>query len=208
MHDMPKVEKIGRVSNASVLKCTGKTWDQWISILEKAGGRGLTHGEIVAILKKKYKLTVWWQQGVTTGFEMHIGRKLEGRNAKGEYSTVATKTLPISQSALWRYLESHEGQGVWLEPMADFRFGAGEQFEVAGGVFGEIRTLKKPERLRLRWNNEDWPKPSVLNIAVIPRPADKCVLVFQHDHLPSERAKTTMNGHWKKILAALKERLG
>ena len=202
---MSTIEKIGHVSSASVKKCTGKTWDQWIAILEKAGGRGLSHGEMVGLLKKKYKLSLWWQQGVTTGFELYIGRKVEGRNAKGEYATVATKTLSLSQLDMWKFLESADGQSIWLEPLSGFSFRAGAQFEVAGGIFGEIRTLKKPERLRLRWNNEDWPKPSVLNISVIKRPGKKCVLVFQHDQLPNERAKTQMNTRWKKILQSIKE---
>src|SRR5688572_1797323 len=78
-----EIEKIGKVKSESVLKCTGKSWAQWIAILEKAGARWMTHKEIVAFLKK-YKLSQWWQQGVATGYEMHIGRKAEGRNEKGE----------------------------------------------------------------------------------------------------------------------------
>lgn len=200
MPHMLEIEKIGRVSSASVLKCTGKTWAQWIAVLEKAGARGLEHKEIAALLKKRFKLSAWWQQGVATGYEMHIGKKIEGRNAKGEYATVASKTLPLSQTGMWKFLETPRGLELWLKPLSDFYFHAGESFEIAGGIYGEVRTLKKPERLRLRWQNEDWPKPSVLNLIVIPRPGQKCVLVFQHDQLPSERAKTAMKNYWKKVL--------
>jgi uncharacterized protein YndB with AHSA1/START domain len=204
---MAAIEKIGKVSSASVEKCTGKNWERWVALLEKAGARGLEHREIVALLKKKYKLSPWWQQGVATGYEMHIGRKVEGRNAKGQYSTVASRTFALSNKELWKYLESEDGLAVWLKPLSSFRFAPGETFEVDGGIFGEVRTLRKAERMRLRWQDGDWPKPSVVNLAVIPRPGKKCILVFQHDQLPSERARAAMNAHWKKILIALLEAL-
>ena len=52
-----------------------------------------THGEIVAFLKVRYKLRPWWQQGVASGFEIATGRRVDGQNTKGLYTTTATKSL-------------------------------------------------------------------------------------------------------------------
>lgn len=78
------------------------------------------HGEITMLLKKEYKLSPWWQQGVAIAYELHHGKRIEGRNLKGEYSTVATKTLPMSSKKAWSYLTSETGMARWLRPFSAF----------------------------------------------------------------------------------------
>ncbi len=198
-----KIEKIAKVSAQSVLKGTKKDWDAWIAILDKAGGRTLSHKELVALLKKKYKLSMWWQQGVATGYEIHIGRKAEGRNEKGEFSTMASRTLPIGAKAAWKLLNSGEGLALWLRPMSEFSLKPKAQYEIEGGIYGEVRTMKPAVRARMTWWDEDWPKPSVLNIYLIPHHAKKSILVFQHDKLPSERVRLKMRDHWKSVVDSI-----
>ena len=99
-----KYSKIGRVSSASVEKGTGRGWDEWIPLLTKAGALGWTHKEIVQFLKKKYKLSPWWQQGVTLGFEVATKRRIDGQNQKGEYNVTATRSIALEAKALWKLL--------------------------------------------------------------------------------------------------------
>jgi hypothetical protein len=200
---MAKVDRIGRVTSQSVLKCTGKDWDQWIKILDSAGARGWPHQEIVAFLKKKYKLGPWWQQGVTGGYEIHIGRRVEGQNLKGEYSTVATRTFPLDKKAMWKLLSSPKGLGVWLKPFSDFKLKPGSEFEVYGGVFGEVRTMKAGERARLTWQETDWAKPSIVHVLVVARPKGKCIFVIQHENLKDSGLREKMRAHWKRAMIEL-----
>ncbi len=134
---------VGRVSTESVFKATGKHWVKWIELLDKAGARSWTHAEIVAYLKKKYRLGPWWQQGVTLGFELAIGRRIEGQNLKGQYTTTITKSFTVSVAKLWTYLVSAAGQAIWFQPLSPVEIKAGAQFETQDGFYGEIRTLKK-----------------------------------------------------------------
>jgi hypothetical protein len=202
-----KIEKIGKVSTESVFKGTKKHWHQWIEILDRAGGRTLEHREMVAFLKRKYKLTSWWQQGVTHGYELHIGRKAEGRNAKGEYSTMASRTLPVNVKDSWKFLNSEKGLELWLKPMSDFELKVKTQFEKEGGIFGEVRTAKAAERARITWQDEDWSKPSIVQIYLIKRPGPKSILVFQHDKLPSDRSRLEMRDYWKAVVDSIFEYL-
>lgn len=195
-----KIEKIGKVSTESVFKGTKKHWDEWIKILDKAGGRSLEHKEMVAFLKRKYKLSPWWQQGVTHGYELHIGRKQEGRNAKGEYSTMASRTLPVNVKDSWKFLNSAEGMEFWLKPMGEFSLKPKLQFEVEGGIYGEVRTIKPNERARLTWQTEEWPKASIVQIYLIKREGPKSILVFQHDRLPTDRVRLEMRDYWKNVV--------
>ncbi len=168
----------------------------------------LTHKEIVSHLAKKYKLSLWWRQIVSSSYEIHIGRKIEGRNNKGEYATVATKTLSIEQKKLWKFLISSDGQQLWLKPIVPIKFAPNQQFESDGGIFGEIRTLKAPERIRLTWQDSDWEKHTVVQVICHGRPNGKTMFGFQHEKLKDLRLKKQMLLHWKDVLERIYEQVG
>ena len=198
------VEKLGRVTSASVKKCTGRSWDQWIKILNAAGADAWSHQEIVAFVKKKYRLSLWWQQGVTSGYELHIGRRVEGQNSKGQYSLTATLTFPISAKSAWQLITSESGLQKWIGPMSPFELRKGETFESQGGIFGEVRTVKMGQRARIRWQDTDWPKPSILMLYIVSRPSEKCIVVLQHDQLTSPRLREQLRAKWKQALLDLR----
>jgi len=205
---LPKIERLARTSAESLEKNTGKNWDYWIHVLKKAGADSLTHKEIVLLLKTKHKLKPWWQQIVAGGFEVYIGRRNEGENAKGEYSVTVTKTLSVDQKNVWNFITSPEGLAEWLTPMDAFKVTKGSVFEIAGGVFGEVRTLKVPTQIRLRWEDADWPKKTVVQIYVIARPKNKCMFGVTHENLANPRIRERQRAYWKaaveRLSAALK----
>lgn len=194
---------LGTVSSTSVEKATQRTWDEWISILNKLGANVLTHQEIVQILARRYKLNLWWRQQVTMGYEIHIGRKIPGQNAKGLYSMTVTKTFPVDQKSMWKILTSPEGSRLWLKPMSDMAFIPKTPYEVEGGIFGEIRTLKAPLRMRLTWQDSDWEKPTILQIYIAPRTSHKCLLSFQQDGLKTVHLKEQMRTYWQTAMKSL-----
>jgi uncharacterized protein YndB with AHSA1/START domain len=195
-----RIKALARASSQSVEKHTGKNWDIWIALLKKAGADLFTHKEIVHLLKTKYKITPWWQQIVASGFEIHTGKKIEGQNEKGLYAVTITKTVNCTQKKLWNFLCSEKGLQFWLRPMSEFHLKKGECFEVSGGIFGEVRTIKSPEKVRLRWENMDWDKKSVVQIYLVPREKGRCMLVVQHDQLASPRIKEAQRGYWRQIV--------
>jgi len=200
---MAKIEKLGIYSNASVLKNTGKEWDEWVRLLNKNAAKNLTHQEIVALLKTKYKLGPWWQQAVTGGYEIHIGRRIEGQNIKGEYTVTSTKTFPVSQKTMWKLMTSPHGLEKWLAPLSPLEFRAKAGFEVRGGIYGSVRTLQAPKRARLSWQDDEWPKATVINLNIVARPGDKCIVALSHEGLKDRRLKEKMRDHWKSALDSL-----
>lgn len=203
----PKIEKLGTITTASVHKATGRHWDEWVTILDKVGASTWPHKEIAIWLKKKYKLKPWWQQSVALCYEYHIGRRIEGRNAKGEYSLSVTKTLNCDAQTLWKWLVSSQGLAIWLTPMSPIQFAKGAQFEVEGGIFGEIRTFKKDLRMRLTWQEEEWSRAAILQIYIVSRPNKKCLMVFTHEGLKTARAKEEMRVHWREKLIQISDTL-
>lgn len=193
-------EKVGRVSSESVEKHTKKPWKEWVKILDQAGARQWTHKEIVAFLKRKYRLSSWWQQGVTVGYEIAIGRRVEGQNTKGLWSLTASKTFEGDHKKLWDFIFSKNGLPLWLQPLDDVELTPKQPYENHLGVFGEVRTIQEYKSLRMTWKDPEWRKHSVLQLWCIARPKGKAIAVFAHDSLPTSRVQEEMRKHWKESL--------
>ena len=102
---------------------------------------------------------------------------------------------------------SDEGQAIWLKCFSPLMMKVGEKFENegvdGGGAYGEIRTLTKGEKIRIRWQENDFEKPCVLQVYLHPRPGEKCGIGFQMDDLPNERVKELFRTHWKNVVDEL-----
>ena len=195
------LDQVGRVSTRSVRKGTGKDWIDWISIMNKAGARSWSHREMVAFLKKKYRLTQWWQQIVAHGFEVASGIRVDGQNSKGLYQVTSTKTIKVDSKKIWKFLTSKKGLAVWLKPLSPTLVKVGKHFETADGFFGEFRTLKAPVRLRMSWKDPNWAKPTVLQIYCVARVQGNSILAFQHDGLKDSLVQAQMRRRWKRVVA-------
>lgn len=201
----PEIEKIGMTTSRSLEKHTKKSWSDWISRLDQAGARNWTHQEIVAYLKTRCRLSPWWQQIVTSGFEVHTGKRLEGQSVKGTYSVTVTKSLPVTGKELWSYMVSDAGLAAWLQPLSPIDIKPKQAFEVEGEVYGEIRTLSRGKRIRLSWREAEWTKPTYLTVHVLSRPAGSSLLVFNHDDLVNTRLREQMRSHWRAAAGRVEE---
>lgn len=197
----PKI--INRVSDASVFKATGKEWDEWIKIMEKAGARTWRHGEMTEFLARKHKLSLWWRQIVASGYQVAVGLRAEGRNSKGQYSITATKMVPFGAKKAWAILASPEGLEIWLRPLGPFKLKPKAAFETDGGVFGEVRTMVAGTRARLSWRDSDEGKASTVQVQVYPRPKGRAMYVIQHDGLVDGRLREDLRARWKGALEGL-----
>lgn len=202
-----KIENISNISSASLKKATGKSWTEWILILEKKSAKNWNHQETVHFLKTKYKLGPWWQQWITIGFEVYSGKRIEGRNLKGFYSLTVTKNINLEQKKLWKYITSNEGILFWLGPMSEFKILIGSNYEIEGGIYGELRSIKAPDRLRLSWIDIDWPKPSSIQILLVKRNPKKTMFVISQDNIPTAQAKQNLRSRWRNIVDNLESQI-
>ena len=195
-------DKIGVTTTKSLEKNTGLSWDQWISQLNKAGAANWKYQQITTYLKKK-KIGIWWVHIVAGGYEVAMGRRLPGQSLKGTYSVIVTKTIPISKAKAWKWLTSDSAIQVWLKPLSPIEIKKGQVFETPDGVYGEIRTFKKNQRIRLAWNESDGEKKSVLQVLLFGRDEKKCGIAFQHEQLKDGRKRNWAREHWKNVVAEL-----
>ena len=197
------VDTLNNVSSQSVKKATGKSWDEWIEFLDKAGARKKTHKEVVLLLEEgNYIASAWWRQMVTVGYEYARGSRVLGETADAGFEIGVQKTLPISTPEAWKLLTSPEGINIWLGNTNNLELRTGFQYQTSDGISGEIRSLKTGERIRLTRKSDGITKSSTFQISLIPS-GNKTSVRIHHEKLSGETDREQMGNHWRAVLESL-----
>jgi uncharacterized protein YndB with AHSA1/START domain len=170
------------MSDDAVRAKTGKTWPEWFAILDAAGGKTMTHKEIVAVLGKKYNVGSWWQQMVTVGYERARGLREVHQTSAG-YQISVSRTVNVPVSRLYHSWEDPKARSQWL-PEADL----------------VVRKATKDKSMRITWTDH---KTSV-EVGFIAKGDTKSQVAVQHSKLPDAKAVERMKAYWGKMLDGLK----
>ena len=109
----PRVAEPG-MSDASLQRGTGKTWDEWFVLLDAWGAAERTHAEIARHLSEEHGVPGWWAQGVTVGYERARGMRAFHERPDG-FSVSATKTVPVPVERLFAAFVDERIRDEWLE---------------------------------------------------------------------------------------------
>src|SRR5262245_32516897 len=100
------------MGDAAVAAKTGKTWPEWVAVLDDAGCRDMTHQRIVALLSDRHGLPAWWRQMVTNGYEKLIGRRRKGETGAG-FQIGASKTIAAPVERLYAAFTDGAERSRW-----------------------------------------------------------------------------------------------
>ena len=173
-------------SDESILKGSGKTWDEWFAILDKWGATDHTHGEIARFVQEKHGVSGWWAQTVTVGYERGRGMRRVHQGADGSINVSVSKTLPFSTKKLFEEFTNARKRNRWLEP-------------------GTLRTRTSRPNKSARFDFEN--DGSRVHVYFDPKGRSKTTVTIQHERLPDELHVEKMRAFWKDRLAAVAERL-
>jgi hypothetical protein len=84
--------RLAGIGTDAVARATGRGWDQWLALLDKAGAAAMPHKAIVAMLADRFGMPSWWRQMVTVGYEQARGLREVNQNAEG-FSANASRTV-------------------------------------------------------------------------------------------------------------------
>jgi hypothetical protein len=176
-----KVEKYGGISTAAVAKATGRTWAEWLALLDKAGARRMPHREIAALLQARHKVAEWWSQMVAVGFEQARGLRVKHQKSDGfEISVTKTMVAPVDRAfAAWKEAALRE---KWL-PRTPLT----------------VRKATPHKSIRILW-----PDGTSLSVNFWPKGPLKCQVVPQHGKLSTPEAADRMKAYWAEKLEALR----
>ena len=174
-----------KISDDAVKKSTGKTWRQWISILNKAGAKKMEHKQVAELLYKKYGLSGWWSQMVTVQYEQDIkGRKKH--ETKSGFQVSKSTTLLYPATKIFNSINSPLNRIVWL---MDPGF--------------TITKSNKDKSIRAKWVD----RKSNVEFQLFAKENNKTQLVVQHNKLSSAKEAEKMKTYWNKQFNNLKKYL-
>jgi hypothetical protein len=174
--------KAGGIGSEAVKKATGKSWDQWLRLLDGAGCKRMDHKGIVAVVHKKAPdVSGWWGQMVTVGYEQARGLR-EKHQKPGGYEISGSKTVNVPVSTLFRAFSDARTRARWLD----------EPFT--------IRKSTKAKSVRITWSDEK----THVEASFYAKGASKSQVAVQHRKLTSAKDAARMKAFWAKRLAALK----
>ena len=197
---------LNRISDESVREATGRSWDEWLGVLDKAGAARWAHRDIASFLAEDHGIPPWWQQMVTVGYEQARGLRTVGQTAAVGYEIGVRRTLAVTPEQAWALLASPEGMKAWLGVAADMTEAA--PYRTGDGREGEFRVVKPGSHVRLGYAVAPGPPQSTLQVRVLPAASGRATLSFHHEKLASADERERMRVHWGRVLDALERLAG
>jgi hypothetical protein len=168
------------IGDQAVLAKTGKTWQQWIDTIDKAGGRDMTHQEIAAMLSGKFGVPPWWTQMVTVGYEQAIGKRVRLQKSDG-FAANASKTVNLPADAAFKAFNDARTRAAWMR----------DEFTV--------RRATAPKSLRITWKDGK----SNVDVNIYAKGEKRSQVTVQHGKLTSARSADQMKKYWREALTRL-----
>jgi uncharacterized protein YndB with AHSA1/START domain len=175
-----------RMSDEAVKAKTGKKWDEWFAILDKAGAKEMSHKDIVKFLNSKHDVGPWWQQMVTVTYEQARGLRDAHEKPSG-YQISVSRTVNVPLANLYKAAANEKSRSGWLSE---------------DGLVVRKGTANKS--LRMTWKDGK----SSFEISFYPKGDGKSQVVVQHSKLPDAKAAAKMKTFWSKALDRLRESVG
>lgn len=173
-------DTVSTTSSEAVQNATGKAWAEWMALLDAAGGRQMTHKELVAHLADHYDISSWWQQGVTVTYEK--SRRLrDTHETSSGYQISRSRTMAAAAETIYNAWLDEETRRRWLPDAA----------------FG-VRKATPHKTIRI-----DWPGDTLVEVRLDRKGPEKTAVTVQHSKLPDGDAAEEMKIYWAAALGRL-----
>jgi hypothetical protein len=178
--DTRDLADIAGMSNAAVKAKTGRTWRQWVAVLDKAGAAKKQHPEIARHLAEVHELSGWWSQTVTVSYERIRGLREKGQGRDGIYVVNKSKTYPVPVAELYRAF-SARGRKHWL-----------------GAISLRVKSASVDKSMRITWEDG-----TSVNAYFTAKDSSKSQVQIQHRDLAKKSEVARVRADWTNRLASL-----
>jgi uncharacterized protein YndB with AHSA1/START domain len=173
--------KLAGMSDATLKAKTGCTWDRWVWALDRVEAYDWEHREIAGYVHEKYKVSGWWAQTVTVGYERIKGLRAVGQRRGGGFEANKSRTFAVPLARLYRAFHDKRTRTRWLP-----------------GVDMTIRVATREKSMRITW-----PDKTSVELYFSGTGEGKAQVQIQHRKLPDQAAAARMKHYWEVRLAAL-----
>jgi hypothetical protein len=102
------------MSDTTIKAKTGCAWDRWVWALDRVKAHDWEHREIAQYVHEKYKVTGWWAQSVTVGYERIKGLRAIGQRRGGGFEANKSRTFAAPLGRLYRACYDKRVRARWL----------------------------------------------------------------------------------------------
>ena len=178
-----QIKRVNGISDDAVKAKTGKKWDEWFKVLDKAGARMMEHKEIAELVQNQLGLTPWWGQMVTVGYEQERG--MRAKHQRGvRYEVDRSKTIDVPIETVWAAWHDPEMLARWLP---ETRF--------------EVTKSTPPRILHLKWPDDTHV------VVMLQERAGKTKVVVSHERVQVSGEVKQLQDFWSAALDRLKDAL-
>jgi hypothetical protein len=181
--DSEQFAAIAGMSDAKLKESTGCTWQRWVRALDRYGAEAMSHRDIAALVREKYKTTSWWSQTVAVGYERIKGLRARGQQRNGTYQISKSRTYDVPVTTLFEAWSDARVRQRWLkEPDAIVR----------------KATALKSMRL-------GWPGGGIVAVGFFAKGTSKSSVAIEHTKLPDHATGERIKRGWSDRFDALRD---
>ena len=177
----PDYETLSGIANRRLEEKTGCTWERWVPMLDGLGAAELPHREIAALVQRKFKVSEWWSQTVTVGYERIKGRRAIGQRIDGRYEAGKSRTFAVPVTTLFDAWANTRQRKRWL-----------------GDAPAAVRAAVAPKSMRLDWGNG-----TVVSVWFTAKGPDRSSVAVSHMKLDDRTEADRLRQYWSERLDAL-----
>jgi len=179
----PDYARLAGMSDAAVSSSTGRSWKEWVGILDAAQAAQKPHREITRYVSS-LGTPDWWTQMVTVGYERIRGLRDKRQRRDGGYAASKSRTYAVPVATLYKAFANTRTRRRWLP---------------ANVV---VRSASPEKSMRLTW--EDGTRVA---IGFVRKGAGKSVVAITHEKLPDKAAVAKVKAAWGEHFDKLGELL-
>ena len=164
---------------------TGRTWQEWVRVLDTDNAAAMPHRDIAALVHGKYRVRDWWAQTVTVGYERLKGLRERGQRRGGAYEANKSRTYNVAVKTLFDAWADGTRRRRWLDDNV------------------VVRTATSPKSMRLQF-----PDGTIVAVGFMAKGDAKSAVAVQHTKLRDRAASDEARKYWTERLTALESVVG
>jgi hypothetical protein len=187
----------GAISDASVLKKTGKDLAHWFAVLDKFGAVEKGHTAAARHLYETHGVDGWYAQGITVSYERERGVRGVNQRCDGAWEVSVSKTITATTAQLVKAFTDARKRNDWIgeaDPKLAKAMAEGVADKKSKGFVVRPDGLA---RFRYRWDG------TIVQLYAYPKPGGKIALTVQHTKLANGDAVEKYRSQWKAAFGLL-----
>jgi uncharacterized protein YndB with AHSA1/START domain len=132
-----------------------------------------------------------------------------GKTKTAGWEIGVSRTVPVGEEEVWALLTSPEGAAIWLGTGVAIPARPGDGYQTGDGTFGEWRSFRPLDRMRLTWRPPGWDHESTVQVTVRGDASGaKTVIRFHQERLLDADERERQRAHWSHVMDAVVAALG